>query len=368
VRLSNKMPRDPHKSGIPKDRSSLDRKSKTLAAKRLIGEEPVLGIIDYYIDKKTKKKPTLKKLNSKGQVIKKKAHPAYFRIIKQFIKQNHSRKGSTRQAILKYIITNYGEPNSHALSRALQKGINDKKLIRIRKGRYNLSKSERKKKSKKAKKPKSKKRPKKSTQKKESKKKDSKKKDSKKKDSKKKDSKKKDSKKKDSKKKDSKTKVKSNVKVKPVKKAPTTTKVAKVKVSKVATARGVPKTKSRASDSTSTTLDSTSSGDLVWVWQYYDGGFHNYDPEASNTVEGVYQEYLNSPYTCDVRAVQSGQWQYEIDFRIMIQTNIQHESHTKRRIRRIQISASEKTNKQKNYGGDEKYVHVPEKKRSSSEK
>jgi hypothetical protein len=45
----------------------------------------------------------------------------------------------------------------------------------------------------------------------------------------------------------------------------------------------------------------------------------------------------------------------------MTQTNIQHESHTQRRIRRIQVPANEKGNKQKNYGGDEQYVHVPEK-------
>jgi hypothetical protein len=61
-----------------------------------------------------------------------------------------------------------------------------------------------------------------------------------------------------------------------------------------------------------------------------------------------------------VRAVKSGQWQYEIDFRVMTQTNIQHEDHTKRRIRRIQIPAAEKGIK-KNYGGDEMYTHVPEK-------
>jgi len=126
--------------------------------------------------------------------------------------------------------------------------------------------------------------------------------------------------------------------------------------------RGVPKAQSRASPSSSITTDTTSSGDLVWTWQFYDGGFHNYDSAASDTVEGVYQEYLSSPYTCDVRAVQSGQWQYEIDFRLMVQTNIQHESHTKRRIRRIQIPASEKGNKHKNYGGDEKYVSEKEKK------
>jgi hypothetical protein len=131
-----------------------------------------------------------------------------------------------------------------------------------------------------------------------------------------------------------------------------------------ASTRGVPKVQSRGSSSITATSDSTpskASGELVWVWQYYDGGFHNFDASASDTVEGVYQEYLTSPYTCDVRAVQSGQWQYEIDFRLMTQTNIQHENNKKRRIRRIQISSSEKADKHKNYGGDEKYVTEKEK-------
>lgn len=71
---------------------------------------------------------------------------------------------------------------------------------------------------------------------------------------------------------------------------------------------------------------------------------------------------MTSPYTCDVRAVQSGQWQYEIDFRLMTQRNIQHENHTTRRIRRIQVPAAEKGMKHKVYPGDEKYVHQAEKK------
>jgi len=123
--------------------------------------------------------------------------------------------------------------------------------------------------------------------------------------------------------------------------------------------RGVPKASTASSASTPS---SGSTGTLVWAWQYYDSGFHNYDSAASDVVEGVYQEYLTSPYTCDVRAVKSGQWQYEIDFRLMTQRNIQHENHTTRRIRRVQIPATEKGMKNKNYGGDEKYEHKSDKK------
>jgi len=45
---------------------------------------------------------------------------------------------------------------------------------------------------------------------------------------------------------------------------------------------------------------------------------------------------------------------YEIDFRVMTQKNIRHESHTERKIRRFQIPSSEKTNYDKNYGGSDK--------------
>jgi len=88
------------------------------------------------------------------------------------------------------------------------------------------------------------------------------------------------------------------------------------------------------------------------VWQYYDNGFYNYDSTASDVVESVYQEYLSSPYTCDVRSVHSGQWDYEIDFRVMTQRNIGHAAHTTRYIRRMQIPESEKNDRKKVYPGE----------------
>jgi len=91
---------------------------------------------------------------------------------------------------------------------------------------------------------------------------------------------------------------------------------------------------------------------LKWVWQYSDNGFCNYDTLASDTVEGVYQEYLTSPYTTDVRSVKSGQWSYLVDFKEMTQQNIQHESHTKRKIRRIQVPLAEVNDGKKKYGDD----------------
>jgi len=71
-----------------------------------------------------------------------------------------------------------------------------------------------------------------------------------------------------------------------------------------------------------------------YVWQYYDSGWKNYLPDASDTVEEVYQNYKSNRGDTDVRAVKSGQWEYMVDFMAMKQTNIQHENHTIRNIRR----------------------------------
>lgn len=74
------------------------------------------------------------------------------------------------------------------------------------------------------------------------------------------------------------------------------------------------------------------------IWQYQDGGWHDYDPAASDEVEKTYQLYEKEKATgriIDVRAVRSGAWAYQIDFRQFTQQNIQHAAHTIRSIRRI---------------------------------
>jgi len=84
---------------------------------------------------------------------------------------------------------------------------------------------------------------------------------------------------------------------------------------------------------------------LTWVWQFKenDNKYYNYDSGASDIVEGVYQEYLSNPQATDVRAVKSGDWQYMVDFRLMTQQNIQHNNHTVRNIRRVQVPESDKS-------------------------
>lgn len=74
-----------------------------------------------------------------------------------------------------------------------------------------------------------------------------------------------------------------------------------------------------------------------WIWQYYHGGWFNYDPEASDKVEAEYQNFLASTSTDGgVRSVQSGFFKYSVNFRLMTQTNILHANHTVRQVRRIQ--------------------------------
>jgi len=76
-----------------------------------------------------------------------------------------------------------------------------------------------------------------------------------------------------------------------------------------------------------------------YLWQFFDGVWKNYEGEASDVVEDVYQKYLANRGDTDVRAVKSGQWEYMVDFMAMKQTNIQHENHTVRNIRRVKVAA-----------------------------
>lgn len=68
--------------------------------------------------------------------------------------------------------------------------------------------------------------------------------------------------------------------------------------------------------------------------RYDHNGWKDYKDDASDVVEAAYQDWQANPFT-DVRAIKSGDWQYQVDFNAMMQTNIQHEAHTQRRIRRV---------------------------------
>lgn len=70
------------------------------------------------------------------------------------------------------------------------------------------------------------------------------------------------------------------------------------------------------------------------IWEFEDETFHPYDSEASDLVEEAYQQWKINPGDFDVRSVKSGQFHYQVDFRQMLQMNVDHENHTTRRIRR----------------------------------
>jgi len=91
------------------------------------------------------------------------------------------------------------------------------------------------------------------------------------------------------------------------------------------------------STTASTTQSKRSPSGYSFRWQYSEAGskWMNYDDTASDVVEVAYQSYLKNPGACDVRSVKSGQWSYQVDFLNLKQTNIQHESHTVRSIRRV---------------------------------
>lgn len=72
-------------------------------------------------------------------------------------------------------------------------------------------------------------------------------------------------------------------------------------------------------------------------WQYFDNGWFDYHAEASKLVEEAYQDYIAHPGMWDVRAVKSGRWHYQVDFPNLKQTNIEHDDHTQRDIRRVAI-------------------------------
>lgn len=70
-------------------------------------------------------------------------------------------------------------------------------------------------------------------------------------------------------------------------------------------------------------------------WQYFDRGWYDYDADASRLIDVEYAQYLESPSNWDCRSVKSGQFSYLVDFPNMRQTNIVHENHTQRNIRRL---------------------------------
>lgn len=84
--------------------------------------------------------------------------------------------------------------------------------------------------------------------------------------------------------------------------------------------------------------------EMVWVWQFRenDGLYYNFDKSASEQVEDAYQKFVSNPKQVDVVSAKSGtHGSYMIDFRQFTQTNITHENHKIRDVRRHQIPVSD---------------------------
>lgn len=320
------MPRKPVVA-TESTRPKIERKAKQEASERMEGKLESLKALPLESASPKKTRPVLRKSKSK---LRKKT--TYKSMVKKAILENYNRKGTyvrtvcitpkrylfltkhrSVAAISKYIIANYDVPEEsfkRYLKASLAKQVESGLLVKKSVARYQLSAKAKPKKKKQT-----------SEEEKTTKRKTAKQ------------STKVEGEKKPAKKSSSKSKkVKESTKVDGEKKTKKPTSKSKKDVTK----ETVKKTSARGSKKEGKTKKSTSSGrgkassaetteggsKLVWVWQYYDNGFYNYDTAASEVVEGVYQEYLTSPFTCDVRAVKSGQWEYEIDFRVMTQRNI----------------------------------------------
>jgi len=81
--------------------------------------------------------------------------------------------------------------------------------------------------------------------------------------------------------------------------------------------------------------DNNVAEEYMWEYKERDNWFP-YTKEASDIVEAAYKDFLSDPGV-DVRSVKSGMWSYQVDFTNMTQTNIQHENHTVRDIRRVPV-------------------------------
>jgi WWE domain/EF-hand domain pair len=85
-------------------------------------------------------------------------------------------------------------------------------------------------------------------------------------------------------------------------------------------------------------IRSTSVAQKQWHWQYLhaeEGGWLDWDADASSVVEANYQDYLQTKRE-PIRSIKSGFFKYSVNFDSMMQCNVQHLTHTQRPIRRIQ--------------------------------
>jgi len=304
----NNMPLKPKADASPK----ADRPKREAKKKEEPQKEPEKAAPEADGPKKVKKPK-----KAAGER-KKKSHPPYKRMIFRAIKDLDEKGGSSPYAIAKYIKAKYSVPETYKryLKHALRRELENKNLIKF-KASYKLSakfmkRGERKKRKKSKSRAKSAEA--KSPEKKEKKARKEKKSPEKKKRAKKAEDKK--ERKSPEKKKESSAKEgKAEEAVKSAKKARGGSAAMPAKVKAVG-----------------------SKYDHVWQYEDNGGVWKNYEIAASDTCEEVYQGYLANKGDTDVRAVKSGEWEYQVDFMAMKQTNIQHPNHKVRSLRRLPIA------------------------------
>jgi len=314
--------------------------------KKVEYNEHKLAVAASFVPKPAKKKATVKKVAAK----KGKKGTTYLVLVKRALKDVEA-PGWGVESILNSLVANNPDKNNRRYIRqALNSGV-EKKIFIKTKGSYRLSKKAQEKMSRTDKKKKEAAKAKKAATKKTDGKKSATKKTTKKTGTKKTATKKTATKKTATKK--TATKKSTTKKEGATKKKVTTKKAATKKTDKKEKAPVKRVSKKKAEDSSSASSpkkakkgkkvigpsgsDESSSAvsEAAGVWQYYDGGWHNYASDASLIVEGVYKEFIaaGEGSGLDIRAIQSGHFSYMINFREMEQTNTQ--TGTKRKIKRV---------------------------------
>lgn len=74
---------------------------------------------------------------------------------------------------------------------------------------------------------------------------------------------------------------------------------------------------------------------VSWQYETKNQGWQPFDAQAVTPIEAEYQKFLADPHNYDVREVRSGRFRYFINFAAMRQTNIDHDDHRERAVRRV---------------------------------
>jgi len=88
-----------------------------------------------------------------------------------------------------------------------------------------------------------------------------------------------------------------------------------------------------------TTTTTTANHKHQHKWQFLNNYnmYEDYDINASDQVEDVFLQYKTDPTAWELNRVYSGTFHYFVNFRTMVQQNVDHSNHTVRKIRRVSV-------------------------------